>query len=170
MLSLIWVNVFIIFMDLCILGIEYHGDYAIEAALKSMVYSIKLKLEFAVLNQLMRIAQSSIACARHHYSDGPSGRGGRSGIADDVTLAGPRRQSHGFAQSYARAEGGAIPVRPPITLGETEMAITPLTVEKSRIQVSKDIEVEYSKRDPPANDSPSDTQSDIELRRLERPT
>ena len=168
MLQLIWVNVLIILLDLVVLAIEYHGDYAMEAALKSMVYSIKLKLEFAVLNQLMRIAQSSVANARHNYGTGQSGRGGRSGLADDVTPAGPRNRPHGFAQSFAKAEGGRIPVKPSVTLGQTEAAITPLKIGESQIQVSKDIEVEFSKRVTLANDTPSETRSDIELRRLEK--
>ena len=59
MMQLIWINVLIIAMDLLLLGFEYADQYEIEATLKPMVYSIKLKLEFAVLNQLMRLANSA---------------------------------------------------------------------------------------------------------------
>ena len=52
MVELILVNVLIIFMDLALLGVEYAGLYVIEATMKSLVYAIKLKLEFAVLNDL----------------------------------------------------------------------------------------------------------------------
>ena len=60
MTQLIWINLIIIGMDICLLVMEYSDIYVIEATLKGMVYSIKLKLEFAVLNQLMTLANSSV--------------------------------------------------------------------------------------------------------------
>ena len=60
MTQLIWINLIIIGMDICLLAMEYSNTYEIEATLKAMVYSIKLKLEFAVLNQLMTLANSSV--------------------------------------------------------------------------------------------------------------
>ena len=60
MMQLIWINSIIIAMDVVLLGMEYSYYYEIEATMKAMVYSIKLKLEFAVLNQLMTLANSSV--------------------------------------------------------------------------------------------------------------
>ncbi|MCJ1480737.1 hypothetical protein MMC06_000892 [Schaereria dolodes] len=60
MMQLIWINLIIIGMDVVLLVMEYGGNYEVEATLKAMVYSIKLKLEFAVLNQLMTLANSSV--------------------------------------------------------------------------------------------------------------
>ena len=60
MMQLIWINLIIIGMDLALLVMEYQNFYDIEATLKSMVYSIKLKLEFGILNQLMTLANSSV--------------------------------------------------------------------------------------------------------------
>lgn len=54
----------IISMDVALLAMEYSSQYEIEATLKAMVYSIKLKLEFAVLNQLMNLANSSVNKSR----------------------------------------------------------------------------------------------------------
>ncbi|KAL9126401.1 MAG: hypothetical protein Q9217_004546 [Psora testacea] len=65
MTQLIWINLIIIGMDVCLLAMEYSNIYEIEATLKAMVYSIKLKLEFAVLNQLMTLANSSV---NHHQN------------------------------------------------------------------------------------------------------
>ncbi|KAI4216124.1 MAG: hypothetical protein LQ351_001624 [Letrouitia transgressa] len=65
MMQLIWINSIIIAMDVVLLGMEYSSFYEIEATLKAMVYSIKLKLEFAVLNQLMTLANSSVSNAQH---------------------------------------------------------------------------------------------------------
>lgn len=64
MMQLIWINMVIIAMDGVLLAMEYGKNYEIEATLKSMVYSIKLKLEFAVLNQLMTLANSSVNSAQ----------------------------------------------------------------------------------------------------------
>ena len=65
MMQLIWINSIIIAMDVVLLGMEYSSNYEIEATLKAMVYSIKLKLEFAVLNQLMTLANSSVNNAQN---------------------------------------------------------------------------------------------------------
>lgn len=59
MAQLLWINVGIIIMDLAMLIVEYLDYYSLEVAMKSAIYSVKLKIEFAVLNQLMRIAKSS---------------------------------------------------------------------------------------------------------------
>jgi hypothetical protein len=79
MTQLIWINLIIIGMDVCLLAMEYSNIYEIEATLKAMVYSIKLKLEFAVLNQLMTLANSSVNSHQNlHIEDGngekPTGR------------------------------------------------------------------------------------------------
>ena len=46
-------------MDLTLLGTEFANHYEIETTYKSALYSIKLKLEFAVLNQLVTIARGA---------------------------------------------------------------------------------------------------------------
>ena len=75
MMQLIWINLIIIAMDVVLLAMEYTNNYEVEATLKAMVYSIKLKLEFAVLNQLMTLANSSVSSATHltlNDQEGPS--------------------------------------------------------------------------------------------------
>ena len=70
MMQLIWINMIIIAMDVVLLAMEYGKNYQIEATMKAMVYSIKLKLEFAVLNQLMTLANSSVNSAQQlHVHD-----------------------------------------------------------------------------------------------------
>lgn len=54
---LIYVNIFVILMDFALIGIEFGGQYDIETTYKSAMYSVKLKLEFAVLNQLRSLVQ-----------------------------------------------------------------------------------------------------------------
>lgn len=54
---LIYVNVFIIFLDAALLSTEYANLFSIQTVFKAAVYSIKLRFEFIVLNQLMDIVQ-----------------------------------------------------------------------------------------------------------------
>ncbi|MCJ1396694.1 hypothetical protein MMC18_009586 [Xylographa bjoerkii] len=72
MMQLIWINLTIIAMDFLLLTFEYRRDYEVEATLKAMVYSIKLKLEFAVLNQLMTLANASVHSASNLTYEDPS--------------------------------------------------------------------------------------------------
>jgi len=50
---LLLVNVIVILLDVPILVLEYTGLYDLQTAYKAFVYSVKLKLEFRILNQLM---------------------------------------------------------------------------------------------------------------------
>lgn len=51
--ELVGINVFIILMDIALLGLEYASIYALQITLKAAIYSVKLKLEFAVLGKLV---------------------------------------------------------------------------------------------------------------------
>jgi len=52
---LIYINVLIILMDITLLCMEYANLYEIQITFKGTLYSIKLRLEFAVLNSLMSL-------------------------------------------------------------------------------------------------------------------
>ena len=75
MIQLILVNIIVIAMNLALLGIEYGGRYDIEATMKSLVYSIKLKLEFAVLRELKgyttAVKQWTANHGPHTFATGP---------------------------------------------------------------------------------------------------
>lgn len=57
MYQLLTINVIIILMDLALLGVEFANLYLIETTLKGVVYSVKLKLEFAVLGKLVQLVR-----------------------------------------------------------------------------------------------------------------
>ncbi|KAJ6021552.1 hypothetical protein N7540_007056 [Penicillium herquei] len=59
MYQLIGINCAIMAMDLLLLGLEYANQYAVQIVLKGFIYSLKLKLEFAVLGRLVDIIQGS---------------------------------------------------------------------------------------------------------------
>lgn len=73
MLHLIYVNVLVILLDVILLCTEYANLYEIQITFKGAVYSVKLRLEFAILNDLMRIAGPTDTSQDSPYTH--SGRG-----------------------------------------------------------------------------------------------
>lgn len=57
MVHLILVNLVIIALDISILVLLYTDNYDLQTAWKPLVYSIKLKMEFSVLNRLVELSQ-----------------------------------------------------------------------------------------------------------------
>ncbi|KAJ5677714.1 uncharacterized protein N7477_003347 [Penicillium maclennaniae] len=58
--QLIFINFVIIAMDLGLLVVEFKNFYIMETMLKGAVYSIKLKLEFAVLGKLIHLVHNHV--------------------------------------------------------------------------------------------------------------
>lgn len=58
MMQLILINVICIGMDIVLISLEFTSKYTGEASIKPMIYAIKLKLEFTVLNQLMGLSKA----------------------------------------------------------------------------------------------------------------
>lgn len=56
---LIYVNILVVFLDISILGLEFANLYDIQTAWKPLVYSVKLKLEFSILNRLVELTRGS---------------------------------------------------------------------------------------------------------------
>ncbi|RAL09962.1 uncharacterized protein BO97DRAFT_407278 [Aspergillus homomorphus CBS 101889] len=57
MYQLVAINLIIIFLDLGLLVIEYRDLYIMETMIKGVIYSVKLKLEFAVLGKLVLLVR-----------------------------------------------------------------------------------------------------------------
>ncbi|KAJ5544820.1 hypothetical protein N7535_006792 [Penicillium sp. DV-2018c] len=53
LVQLIIVNVLMILMDAAIIAVQYSGLFAIHVTVKAFVYSVKLKLEYAILGKLV---------------------------------------------------------------------------------------------------------------------
>ncbi len=60
MYQLVTINLMIILMDIGLLVVEYMDYYIMEVMIKGVVYSVKLKLEFAVLGKLVFLVSSHI--------------------------------------------------------------------------------------------------------------
>lgn len=57
--QLLTINIIILLLDIAIVVIEYVGYYAVQVMFKPVAYSIKLKLEYAILGKLVAIAQGA---------------------------------------------------------------------------------------------------------------
>lgn len=58
LVHLILVNILVLVFDATLLGTEYSGNFEIQTTYKSAIYSIKLKVEFSVLNRLVSIVKN----------------------------------------------------------------------------------------------------------------
>ena len=58
---LIAVNVLVIFINITILGLEFADLYKLQASYQAMAYSIKLKIEFNILNRLVNVTRERAA-------------------------------------------------------------------------------------------------------------
>ncbi|KAG8161076.1 hypothetical protein KVR01_009340 [Diaporthe batatas] len=103
MRQLLAINAVIIAMDLGLLGLEAASYYILETMLKGVVYSIKLKLEFAILGKLVRFVGGG-----QRPGPGAAGGGGGAGGNRQFGYDGgdydPRKYSVGFV-SMATAPG-----------------------------------------------------------------
>lgn len=59
LLHLVYMSVIVVGLDISILILEYAGEYASQTAIKGFIYSVKLKLEFNILNRLVEFVQRS---------------------------------------------------------------------------------------------------------------
>jgi len=57
LLHLIFVNAMVLIFDISLLAVQFSGHYEIQTTYKTAVYSVKLKIEFSVLNRLVRIVK-----------------------------------------------------------------------------------------------------------------
>jgi hypothetical protein len=55
--QLLVINVVILLLDIAVVVIEYVGYYAVQVMVKPVAYSIKLKLEYAILGKLVAVAR-----------------------------------------------------------------------------------------------------------------
>ncbi|KAJ9656396.1 hypothetical protein H2198_004974 [Neophaeococcomyces mojaviensis] len=69
MIELFIINIIIIIGDIALLVLEYSGQRVMERTFKGFVYSVKLKLEFAILSKLVDLVQSSQRNLSHALAD-----------------------------------------------------------------------------------------------------
>ena len=104
MRELLGINVLIILMDIALLVVEYQDRHVIEQALKEFIYSVKLKLEFAILSKLVDITQRGAIVGTPDAATGVQLAGDKTG-AEHVE----RTFSHLSTTTYHTASGGHAP-------------------------------------------------------------
>jgi hypothetical protein len=117
MYQLMAINVLIIAMDLGLLGLECASLYIFETITKPTFYSIKLKLEFAILGKLVHFVggrkKSVSGLVESDEKRASSALRGASDISDfvdlskvntDVTRASPARKSSTFRGQHTGAD------------------------------------------------------------------
>ncbi|KAL4734768.1 hypothetical protein BDV11DRAFT_174446 [Aspergillus similis] len=70
--QLLAMNVIVLVIDFVVVIVEYAGFYAVQVMFKPVAYSIKLKLEYAVLGRLVQIAQGGSSAASGPFETVPS--------------------------------------------------------------------------------------------------
>ncbi|CAI7651066.1 unnamed protein product [Penicillium glandicola] len=66
--QLLVINIIILILDISIVAIEYVGYYAVQVMFKPVAYSIKLKLEYAILGKLVAVARGDYDSQEMHSS------------------------------------------------------------------------------------------------------
>lgn len=143
---LIWVNVFIIILDIALLSTEYAGLFSIQTVFKAAVYSVKLRFEFVVLNQLMDLV-SGRTSAFDLSGDRHTGPSGANASAKDTSRSaqqnlqlnsmnglGPQSPNHTYSV-FASKGIQSDPVSEPKIVGvlrTTEVHVTHRSPESSR--------------------------------------
>ncbi|KAH6982397.1 hypothetical protein EDB80DRAFT_736583 [Ilyonectria destructans] len=149
MWQLFAINVFIVVMDIALLAIEYKSLFLWEQGVKVATYSIKLKLEFAVLGELVEFVQHR----------GGTGSGGQSNhnTAAFVELSGSRSQTGDRKMRSITTRPEAIymeDVKPSTSVTTTTSKASPhLSREQDEIRITTRIDVESSVLDRRDNDS-----------------
>jgi hypothetical protein len=68
--QLLVINILILGLDISVVVIEYVGYYAVQVFFKPVAYSIKLKLEYAILGKLITVARGGTDSQQMHSSMG----------------------------------------------------------------------------------------------------
>ncbi|RMZ69794.1 integral membrane [Pyrenophora seminiperda CCB06] len=108
---LILVNFLVILLDFSILGLEFANLYEIQTSWKPLVYSVKLKLEFSILNRLVKLTRN----ARSHNASSYSHGGGGVALGTYKGKGLQRSTVHGDADQWqvhvtgGKSHSGALP-------------------------------------------------------------
>ena len=105
MYQILAINVIIIIMDLALLGVEFANLYLIETTLKGVVYSIKLKLEFAVLGKLVQIVK--VRTSSNNSPRNPNCSGERCVTSTGLTLEKTKSEGTSRDESNGSSTGRA---------------------------------------------------------------
>ncbi|KAE8159770.1 hypothetical protein BDV40DRAFT_314391 [Aspergillus tamarii] len=88
--QLLGINIIILILDVAVVGIEYAGLYALQVMFKPVAYSVKFKLEYAILGKLIQIARVSLSSEEPLSSNSQ----GPDGPPSDLVISPPTAAGH----------------------------------------------------------------------------
>ncbi|KAL7900524.1 hypothetical protein HDV63DRAFT_284540 [Trichoderma sp. SZMC 28014] len=137
--NLILVNILVIILDTTILVLEFANLYNFQISYKPFAYSVKLKLEFTVLNRLVELTAGGRDPHAHGHGDSSNGSsGGRhNSNASDILDNFNNNKSICGGSYHAYARGGCSENSPQPTPSEVEngnvvMMTTAITVHREK--------------------------------------
>ncbi|KKO96915.1 hypothetical protein THAR02_10984 [Trichoderma harzianum] len=150
--NLILVNILVMILDVTIVVLEFANLYDFQISYKPFAYSIKLKLEFTVLNRLVELTSGGRPMNSNGQSASSSGRSNSTGSAI--------LESIGGGSYHAYAKGGCTdnlhkPTPSEVENGNRVMMTTAITVHREKI--SHDADSRYKKSSEDSADSASGT-------------
>lgn len=69
LMHLILVNMVVVALDITLVAVQFSGHYEIQTTYKTAVYSVKLKIEFSVLNRLARFVTQKRSVSGNFHLD-----------------------------------------------------------------------------------------------------
>ncbi|KAK7189834.1 integral membrane protein [Paraphaeosphaeria sporulosa] len=128
-------SIIIIVLDVTTLGLEFAGLYDIQTSYKGAVYSVKLKIEFTILNQLMNLVKGALrdTTASISHTQTAKSRPRRSIRAADLG-----HSAGAYSRMDEEGQGTGIKLQP-LRAGEisktttTEVRIDELEIEKDEV-------------------------------------
>jgi hypothetical protein len=138
---LMYVNVLIILLDVALLCTEYANLYDIETTLKGAVYSFKLRLEFAVLNQLMSLTSKGNNTIDLNAYSQTGGRTGRGGFTETVETSNDRTVDDNHVNIEAVGSPGRSPGSYTVFAGTGKHAYFPDNVKDNSVMKTTEIAI-----------------------------
>ncbi|KAL2128489.1 hypothetical protein VTI74DRAFT_9110 [Chaetomium olivicolor] len=141
MAHLVVVNVIIVMLDITILALEYAGLYELQTSYKALVYSVKLKLEFSILNRLVEVTTGRSTTGDSSYT---RTRGDVVGVElEDQTLNRERRKKKTADNSmgnsvFVGSNPGAGADGAKNTTGASVVMTTEVSIHRERIRSYSD--------------------------------
>ncbi|CAI6228832.1 unnamed protein product [Periconia digitata] len=147
MTHLILVNVFIVLLDISMLAFEFAGLYSFQVSYKAAVYSIKLKMEFAILNRLVAMVQGRLGDSSINNNPRASRKRTGSSFGGGFTMRSEGMKRSGFRTPLTGSLGKNS------TLGNSAYAkmedtLPAISLAEMGVVKTTEVSVETSARDP----------------------
>lgn len=137
LIHIILVNILVLVFDATLLGTEYSNNFEIQTTYKPAIYSVKLKIEFSILNRLVDVVKNKgVAFSNPSFNTishplrtftNTMGSDGQNGSMDNATKDDqkPRVKTTEWAEGPKDWSSKTINGRKP---GDVEGAVTPMSV------------------------------------------